>query len=390
MNMLNSVYECIVYVIDRCSSNIHLKIMHFFGFAVQLAQAANVEVCHGCWHSRANPFRMKALLAVDYNVTTYFEDEHHPSAGQAPMIEVKHLVKRYGNVAALKGISFTAQRGEIVGLLGPNGAGKTTTMRILTGFMPPTEGTVKICGFDVVEDSMEVRKRVGYMPERVPIYPDMTVEGYVSFWAKLRGVRNVRQSVHAVLEQFQLQDRRRQLVRFLSKGLRQRLGLAQTLVHQPEVVILDEPTIGIDPRQVIEVRESVRRLKEGRAVLFSSHILSEVEQVCDRVIIIHQGQIVGEGTPQTLSRQLAHRQQIFIVVEGGSDAKIKGMLKKLPKVVDVRAMDDGFLVAVQSEDDLRPALSRLITAEGMTIVEMRTVESRLEDVFLTLTEGKSS
>lgn len=306
------------------------------------------------------------------------------------MIHVDNLVKRYGNATAIKGISFSVQQGEIVGLLGPNGAGKTTTMRILTGFMPPSEGTVKVCGFDVVEDSMEVRQRVGYMPERVPIYPDMTVEGYVSFWAKLRGVRPVRPRVHAVLEQFQLLDRRKQLVRFLSKGLRQRLGLAQTLVHQPEVVILDEPTIGIDPRQVIEVREAVRRLKDHHAVLFSSHILSEVEQVCDRVIIIHQGQIVGEGTPEMLSRQMATRQQIFLVVEGSSDAKIKGLLQKLPQVVSVRAMDDGFLVVSQAQDDLRPALSRLITNEGMVILEMRTIESRLEDVFLTLTEATTS
>ncbi|XWX04712.1 ABC transporter ATP-binding protein [Aggregatilineales bacterium SYSU G02658] len=304
------------------------------------------------------------------------------------MIEVENLVKRYGNMTAVKGINFRVEPGEIVGLLGPNGAGKTTTMRMLTGFMPPTEGTIQICGFDVVEDSMSVRQRVGYMPERVPVYPDMTVEGYVTFWAKLRGVRDVRARVHAVLEQFQLLDRRKQLVRFLSKGLRQRLGLAQALVHQPPVIILDEPTIGIDPRQVIEVRDAVRSLREGHAVLFSSHILSEVEQVCDRVIIINHGQIVGEGTPETLSRQLAGRQQIFVVVEGGSDARISAFLRKIPDVVHVRAMDDGFLITTKSDVDLRPTLSRLITQEGFTIVEMRAVDASLEDVFLTLTETK--
>jgi len=304
------------------------------------------------------------------------------------MIEVENLVKRYGSTAAVNGISFRVQQGEIVGLLGPNGAGKTTTMRMLTGFMPPTEGTIRICGFDVVEDSMSVRKRVGYMPERVPVYPDMTVEGYLSFWARLRGVRRVRQRVHNVLEQFQLLDRRRQLVRFLSKGLRQRLGLAQALVHEPPVIILDEPTIGIDPRQVIEVREAVRNLRTGHAVLFSSHILSEVEQVCDRVIIIHHGRIVGEGTPEILSRQLANRQQIFLVVEGGSDARITSILKAAPGVLQVRAMDDGFLITTQSQEDLRPALSRFITREGLIIVEMRPVDASLEDVFLTLTSTK--
>ncbi|MFQ3646124.1 MAG: ABC transporter ATP-binding protein [Anaerolineae bacterium] len=306
------------------------------------------------------------------------------------MIEVENLVKRYGNVTAVKGINFRVEPGEIVGLLGPNGAGKTTTMRMLTGFMPPSEGTIKICGFDILEDSMSVRQRVGYMPERVPVYPDMTVEGYVTFWAKLRGVRDVRARVHAALAQFQLLDRRKQLVRFLSKGLRQRLGLAQALVHQPQVIILDEPTIGIDPRQVIEVREAVRSLRAGHAVLFSSHILSEIEQVCDRVIIIHHGQIVGEGTPEMLSRQLAHRQQIFLVVEGGSDTRISAFLKKIPDVVQVRAMDDGFLLTTQSERDLRPTLSRLITQEGYTIVEMRAVDASLEDVFLTLTGKKQA
>ena len=304
------------------------------------------------------------------------------------MIEVENLVKRYGSTAAVNGISFRVQQGEIVGLLGPNGAGKTTTMRMLTGFMPPTEGTIRICGFDVVEDSMSVRQRVGYMPERVPVYPDMTVEGYLSFWARLRGVRRVRQRVHNVLEQFQLLDRRRQLVRFLSKGLRQRLGLAQALVHEPPVIILDEPTIGIDPRQVIEVREAVRNLRTGHAVLFSSHILSEVEQVCDRVIIIHHGRIVGEGTPEILSRQLANRHQIFLVVEGSNDARITSILKAAPGVLQVRAMDDGFLITTQSQEDLRPALSRFITREGLIIVEMRPVDASLEDVFLTLTSTK--
>ena len=304
------------------------------------------------------------------------------------MIEVENLVKRYGSTAAVNGISFRVQQGEIVGLLGPNGAGKTTTMRMLTGFMPPTEGTIRICGFDVVEDSMSVRQRVGYMPERVPVYPDMTVEGYLSFWARLRGVRRVRQRVHNVLEQFQLLDRRRQLVRFLSKGLRQRLGLAQALVHEPPVIILDEPTIGIDPRQVIEVREAVRSLRTSHAVLFSSHILSEVEQVCDRVIIIHHGRIVGEGTPEILSRQLANRHQIFLVVEGSNDARITSILKAAPGVLQVRAMDDGFLITTQSQEDLRPALSRFITREGLIIVEMRPVDASLEDVFLTLTSTK--
>lgn len=306
------------------------------------------------------------------------------------MIEVEHLIKRYGTVTAVDGISFSTHKGEIVGLLGPNGAGKTTTMRMLTGFMPPTAGQVRICGFDVVEDSMEVRKRVGYMPERVPIYPDMTLEGYVTFWARLRGVNDVRGRVEHVLKQFELLDRRRQLVRFLSKGLRQRLGLAQTLVHNPEVIILDEPTIGIDPRQVIEVRQAVKSLRENHTVLFSSHILSEVEQVCDRVIIIHQGRVVGEGTPDALSRQLAARQQVFVQVEGVHAEKVIAILKKLPKVNTVRPMESGLLVVTQSQEDIRPMISRLIASEGLTLLEMHSVETRLEDVFLSLTEARDA
>lgn len=220
------------------------------------------------------------------------------------MIEVEQLVKRYGARTALNGISFHAKQGEIVGLLGANGAGKTTTMRILTGFMPPTSGSVRLNGIDISVDPFAVRQQVGYMPERVPVYPDMTVQGFVLFWARLRGAAQPMQAVETVLAQFNLLDRRHHLVRSLSKGLRQRLGLAQALVHQPAIVILDEPTIGIDPRQVIEVREAIHALKAQHTVLFSSHILSEVEQVCDRVVILHEGRVVAEGTPAELSARL--------------------------------------------------------------------------------------
>jgi len=303
------------------------------------------------------------------------------------MIEVQGLVKRYGAYTAVDGLSFTASKGEIVGLLGPNGAGKTTTMRILTGFMPPTEGSVKVCGYDVQEDSIEVRRRVGYMPERVPFYPDMTVEAFIRFWARLRGTPNAPRATAEVLDRFELTGRRKQLIRHLSKGLKQRLGLAQALVHQPEVVILDEPTIGIDPVQVIEVRETVQRLKDQHTVLFSSHILSEVEQVCDRVIIINKGRIVGEGTPEALAKRFAQTQQVFIVVQGAAPSAIIGKLKHLPKITDVRPMDAGYLVSSSDTADIRPALSRFIASEGLTLLEMRPVDASLEDVFLSLIEG---
>ncbi len=230
------------------------------------------------------------------------------------MIEVKDLSKRYGDRLAVNAISFKAQPGEIVGLLGPNGAGKTTTMRMLTGFMPPTSGSAAIGGFDVVEDSFEARSRVGYLPERVPLYPDMTTEGYVTFWAKLRGVRQPAQAARAVLERLHLDDRSKTLVRNLSKGMRQRLGLAQALVHNPPVIILDEPTIGIDPQQVIEVRETIAALRQSHTVLISTHILSEAEQICDRVIIINQGKIVAQGKPGDLRKKLnaANLESVFL------------------------------------------------------------------------------
>lgn len=300
------------------------------------------------------------------------------------MIEVEQLVKRYGTATAVDHLSFQAQPGEIVGLLGPNGAGKTTTMRILTGFMPPDSGRVAICGFDVLTDSREVRRRVGYMPERVPVYPDMTVESFVAFWARLRGVRNASLRVQTVLKQFDLLDRRKQLIRHLSKGLRQRVGLAQTLVHEPQVIILDEPTIGIDPRQVIEVRDTVRALRANHTVLFSSHVLSEVEQVCDRVVIINHGKVVAEGTPEMLTRRLSAVQQVYIVVTGAPPVGIMDKIRHIPRVSEVRPMDDGYLVTSNHVDDIRPMLSMTIAREGLTLLEMRQAETRLEDVFLSL------
>ncbi len=239
------------------------------------------------------------------------------------MIEVSQLTKYYGNHLAVDHISFKAKSGEIVGLLGPNGAGKTTTMRMLTGFMPPSDGSAKLDGFDIVEESMEARRSVGYLPEHVPIYPDMTVRGYVTFWAKLRGVKHARSAVNSALERVQLLDRQNTLVRHLSKGLRQRLGLAQALVHDPPVIILDEPTIGIDPQQVIEVRETVHALKHGHTVLFSTHILSEAEQVCDRVLIMDRGRIVAQGKPTDLRQKLQPGASLYVEASGALPAQLR-------------------------------------------------------------------
>ncbi|MBZ0277820.1 MAG: ABC transporter ATP-binding protein [Anaerolineae bacterium] len=300
------------------------------------------------------------------------------------MIEVEKLTKRYGTHLAVNQISFAAQPGEIVGLLGPNGAGKTTTMRMLTGFMPPTEGRARIAGFDVMTDSLAVRQQVGYLPEHVPVYPDMTVGGYVAFWARLRGVKQVRQRVEAVLEQVQLMDRRKALVRHLSKGLTQRLGLAQALVHDPAVIILDEPTIGIDPQQVIEVRNIIRALGENHTVLFSTHILSEAEQVCDRVVIINKGQIVAQGAPATLRQQLQPGVHLYLEVRGANEQKIRDLFSAMREIVSIEPYGDGFTLRTKSNRDIRAEVSERVMQSGYGLLELRPVAMTLEDIFLDI------
>ncbi|MCC6895634.1 MAG: ABC transporter ATP-binding protein [Anaerolineae bacterium] len=300
------------------------------------------------------------------------------------MIEVQHLTKRYGNFLAVDNISFTAKSGEVVGLLGPNGAGKTSTMRMLTGFMPPTEGSAKIAGFDVQQDSIEVRKRVGYLPERVPIYPDMTVNDYVLFWARVRGVKNPKQQTAHVLTTVNLYDRRSTLVRNLSKGMRQRLGLAQALVHQPEVVILDEPTIGIDPQQVIEVRDSVRQLGQSHTVLFSTHILSEAEQVCDRVIIINKGKIIAQGAPDTLRKQLQKGDHLYAQISGANAAAASKLLGTISGVEGVSPQGEGYAIRVKPGKDVRGEVAQKVIEGGYRLLELRPVAMTLEDMFLDL------
>jgi len=302
------------------------------------------------------------------------------------MIEVEQLVKHYGQHVALKGVSFHAEKGEILGLLGPNGAGKSTTMRILTGYMPPTGGTARVKGYDVVEDSYMVRKNVGYMPERVPIYPDMTIQGYIKYWARLRGTSNVKQRVNEVMDTFGLTPRRKHLVRSLSKGFRQRLGLAQAIVHNPDVIILDEPTIGIDPQQVIEVRETVERLRENHTVVFSSHILSEVEQICDRVVIINKGELIAEGTPELLSQQLNPGQHLYVELDIEQDKAI-AFFNSLKEVNQAQAKDNGVLVSGDDEQDLRRIIATASQQAGHIVLEMRVIDLSLEDIFLNIVEG---
>ncbi|MFZ4815514.1 MAG: ATP-binding cassette domain-containing protein [Phototrophicaceae bacterium] len=303
-----------------------------------------------------------------------------------PLIEAKRLTKYYGNFAAVRGASFTAYKGEVVGLLGPNGAGKTTLMRMLTGYSPPSSGTAIIAGFDITVDSLDARAKIGYLPERVPLYPDMTVFEYISYWGELRGLNNAKQRrarTDAVIEQVQLSSKRNRLVRSLSKGMRQRLGIAQALVHNPDIIILDEPTIGIDPQQVIEVRQVVRELGKNHAVLFSTHILTEAEQVCDRLLIINQGQIVAEGSPDGLRKQLQHGAQVYVELGGASPAQAKALLTSVVGAEALQPQGEGFVIQTDGLEG-RDSLSLAVAQAGFTLRELRPVAMTLEDIFLKI------
>ena len=306
------------------------------------------------------------------------------------MIQVNGLIKDYGARRALNAISFNANQGEIVGFLGPNGAGKTTTMRILPGYMPPTEGEVTVAGYDVVEDSLEVRKRVGYLPETVPLYNDMSALDYLKFMADLRHVPDAEERAAEALESVNLGERANSFIGSFSKGMRQRVGLAQALLHRPEVIILDEPTIGLDPSQVVEIRELIRAIGKDRTVLFSTHILSEAQQICDRVLIINKGKIVAEDTPENLQARLTGAQRIILRVRGESD-DLPAKIKKIKGVQDVEAKSDGSIeFEFASGQDSRPQVARAVVQEGYDLLEFRPVGMSLEEIFLELTRDTSS
>src|SRR5688572_15296922 len=301
------------------------------------------------------------------------------------MIQVTGLTKDYGDRRALHSISFDANQGEIVGFLGPNGAGKTTTMRILTGYMPPTDGTAVVAGYDVVEESLEVRKRVGYLPETVPLYDDMTAIEYLKFMADLRHIPNSRARAYETLEGVNLQDRADSYIGTFSKGMRQRVGLAQALIHRPEVLILDEPTIGLDPAQVVEMRSVIREIGKDRTVLLSTHILSEAQQICDRVLIINKGKIVTEDTPENLQSRLVGSQRVVLRVRGDSD----GLSARVAKVKGVRAVEGKSDGSIEFEfsagQDIRPQVAKAVIQGGYDLLEMRPVGLSLEEIFLELT-----
>jgi ABC-2 type transport system ATP-binding protein len=306
------------------------------------------------------------------------------------MIQVNGLTKDYGARRAIDDLTFDAEQGEIVGFLGPNGAGKTTTMRILTGYMPPTDGSATVAGYDIVEESLEVRKRVGYLPETVPLYNDMTALEYLKFMADLRRIPEPEQRAFETLEKVNLQERVNSYIGTFSKGMRQRVGLAQALIHRPEVLILDEPTIGLDPAQVVEMRNVIREIGRDRTVLLSTHILSEAQQICDRVLIINKGKIVTEDTPENLQSRLVGAQRVVLRVRGDSD----GLSNKISRVKGVRLVEPQSDGSVEFEfgagEDARPQVAKAIIQAGYELLEMRPVGLSLEEIFLELTRDNAN
>ena len=301
------------------------------------------------------------------------------------MIQVNGLTKDYGVRRAIDNLTFDAEQGEIVGFLGPNGAGKTTTMRILTGYMPPTDGSAIVAGYDVVEESLEVRKRVGYLPETVPLYDDMTALEYLKFMADLRHIPDPEERAYETLQSVNLEERADSYIGTFSKGMRQRVGLAQALIHRPEVLILDEPTIGLDPAQVVEIRHVIREIGKDRTVLLSTHILSEAQQICDRVLIINKGKIVTEDSPENLQSRLVGAQRVVLRVRGDSD----GLTTRIGKVKGVRTVEAKSDGSVEFEfgagEDMRPQVAKAVVQAGYELLEMRPIGLSLEEIFLELT-----
>jgi len=306
------------------------------------------------------------------------------------MIRVNELSKNFGLRKAIDNISFEARQGEILGFLGPNGAGKTTTMRILTGYMPPSSGEATIAGYDVVTESLEVRKRVGYLPETVPLYTDMTVFGYLKFMSDLRHLPNAEERVEETLEMVGLLDRAEGYIGNLSKGMRQRVGLAQALLHRPEVLILDEPTIGLDPAQIIEVRNVIREVGKERTVMLSTHILSEAQQLCDRILIINKGKIVAEDTPENLQARLTGAERVHMRVRG-EVAELAEKIGQMKGIQEVQPKEEGALeFQFAPGQDLRPEVARLVVQSNYDLLEMRSVNLSLEEIFLQLTRDEAA
>ena len=309
------------------------------------------------------------------------------------MIQATGLTHFYGPRPAIDDVNFTVEKGEILGFLGPNGAGKTTTMRILTGFMPPTRGKVTVDGYDVVEQSLEVRRKIGYLPETVPLYTDMTVSSYLKYMGTLRAMpsKEIKRRIGEVVDVCRLGDYHKTIIGKLSKGFRQRVGVAQAILHEPEVLVLDEPTIGIDPIQVVETRRLIQDLGKSQTVVLSSHILPEVSMICERVMIINEGKIVAEDTPANLAQRLEGVNRMEIEI-GGPANEVMAALQRVEGVTDVSHRSaqgkEFYTVQVRGGQDLRDEISRAVVSSGWSLLSMQSVGMSLEDIFLKLTTNE--
>ncbi len=306
------------------------------------------------------------------------------------MIEVSHLSKNYGERRAITDLNFKIEKGDVVGFLGPNGAGKSTTMKIITGFMAPSSGEAKVCGYDVFLNPIEVKKRIGYLPETPPLYPEMLVEDYLRFVAELKQVpsEKLKAFVDRALEKAQLTHVRHRLIRNLSKGFKQRVGIAQALVSDPEVLVLDEPTVGLDPKQVAEIRDLIKELRGEHTVILSTHILPEVQASCNRVIIIHEGQIVAQESIEEISKLSSGT--IMLNIKTRKHGVLESKLRGLDGVSHVEALNSQqYKLTIDDDDDVIESVAREVMNSGLGLLELAPAHANLEDVFLKLTYGQN-
>ena len=310
------------------------------------------------------------------------------------MIEVKNITKKYGSFTAVDNISFKIEEGEIIGLLGPNGAGKSTTMNMITGYIEPTEGEIKVEGYDISKKPKKAKAQIGYMPEGVPLYSDLTVKEFVTYMAELKKVdrKTRKEKVEKIIEQTGLKDVEKKLTRNLSRGYKQRVSMAGALVGEPKILILDEPTVGLDPKQITEIRALIKELGKKHTIILSSHILSEVSQICNKVIIINKGKIVAIDTPENLEKKVESNNTTYVTVED-TENKIETMKEKIPEIKDIKLIkenEDGtkqYVLESDKDVDLRKIVFNEFAKENITIFEMKKADTTLEDAFMKLIEG---
>ena len=310
------------------------------------------------------------------------------------MIEVKNITKKYGNFTAVDNINFKIEEGEIIGLLGPNGAGKSTTMNMITGYIEPTEGEIKVEGYDISKKPKKAKAQIGYMPEGVPLYSDLTVKEFVTYMAELKKVdrKTRKEKVEKIIEQTGLKDVEKKLTRNLSRGYKQRVSMAGALVGEPKILILDEPTVGLDPKQITEIRALIKELGKTHTVILSSHILSEVSQICNKVIIINKGKIVAIDTPENLEKKVESNNTTYVTVED-TENKMETIKEKIPEIKDIKLIkenEDGtkqYVLESEKDVDLRKIVFNEFAKENITIFEMKKADTTLEDAFMKLIEG---